>query len=126
LTKILAPFAKPHIYVIWLAVSSLLFVASYYIDPYVFGFCILGSLWVCGALIWVWHFGGVRPSRLLSSPGSFPITLPPYSNVLTCYGLCWLLPDHPACCHTWVRSKQRPHVGQVSLDSVSSPSKHGD
>ena len=49
--KLRGVFAKPHLYISWLSISFITQVAAYFIDPYVFGFAILGSAWVCGALL---------------------------------------------------------------------------
>lgn len=49
--KLRGVFAKPYLYISWLFISCLTQVAAYFIDPYVFGFAILWSAWVCGALL---------------------------------------------------------------------------
>jgi len=49
--KLRGVLAQPYLYISWLFISCLMQVAAYFLDPYAFGFAILGSAWVCGALL---------------------------------------------------------------------------
>jgi len=67
-------FAKPLPYVVWLVLSSVILVAAWAIDPYVFGFSAFGTAAISGTMAVIGLCFGAR-TLLWSLAAAIPTTL---------------------------------------------------